>query len=77
MNVLNLAVHLVRPFGGGSGQGVQECRYGGHVLVGPSKGRAWRPLVVDGGGDSLGPSLSLGEVDCCGLLRLERSLAVV
>jgi hypothetical protein len=33
--------------------------------------------MVDGGGDGLGPSLSLGEVDYYGSLCLEHDLAAV
>jgi hypothetical protein len=33
--------------------------------------------MVDGGGDGLGPSLSLGEVDYYGPLCLEHDLAAV
>jgi hypothetical protein len=33
--------------------------------------------MVDGGSDDPGPSSGLGEINGCGLLHLERDLAVV
>jgi hypothetical protein len=55
----------------------KECHYSNHVMVGPSKGQALWPLVVDGGGDGPSLSSSIDEVDGCGPLHLERRLAAM
>jgi hypothetical protein len=70
-------VHLMDPIGGGRGQSVQERYSCSHVLAGMDKGWTRHPFVVDGGGDGLGPSLGLGEVDGGSSFCSQCSLALI
>jgi hypothetical protein len=72
-----LMVHLVHPVRGGGGQSVQECRFHGHILAGPSKGWRRRPLTVDDDGDDPGSSSGLCEVNGCGVLHPQHSLTLM
>jgi hypothetical protein len=72
-----MTVHLVHPIGGGHSQGVQQHHHSRHILAGPSEGQVRWHLMIEGGGDGLGPSSGLHEVDACSSLHLKCSLVVV
>jgi hypothetical protein len=58
-------------------QSIQEHGHRSDILASPGDGRALSPLTIDGGNYILTLSLSIGQVNYCGLHCLKCGLVVV